>query len=63
MGKDHPDYLDTLGAVAQGLKSAGKHGEAYDCYDECRAIQLRTVGKEHPDYAATLSSMGRCLHA
>ncbi|KAJ6255791.1 hypothetical protein Dda_9472 [Drechslerella dactyloides] len=57
LGKDHPDTLDTVHAIASVFNSQGKYDEAMRWYERVLAGSERALGKDHLDTLTTVHNM------
>jgi CHAT domain-containing protein/Tfp pilus assembly protein PilF len=57
LGKDHPDYAESLNDVALYYHTTGDFARAEQFYREALAVLNKTLGADHPHHAGTLNSL------
>jgi hypothetical protein len=57
LGKEHPDYVWTVSALANLSRSKGEFEKAELLHLEVKTIREKAMGKEHPDYVFSLNSL------
>ncbi|MBK9018432.1 MAG: tetratricopeptide repeat protein [Saprospiraceae bacterium] len=58
MGKEHPDYAQSLNSLADLYMNLNNYKKAELLHLEAKAIREKVLGKEHPGYAASLNALG-----
>ncbi|MFZ1516100.1 MAG: tetratricopeptide repeat protein [Saprospiraceae bacterium] len=57
LGREHPDYANTLNNLAIIYKDMGNYEQAETYYLQSKEIREKTLGREHPDYASSLYNL------
>jgi hypothetical protein len=63
LGREHPDTLKTLSALADTLVDQGKHEAAEILFREIAQSREKTLGKDHPDTLGTLHNLAHTLRS
>jgi CHAT domain-containing protein/Flp pilus assembly protein TadD len=58
LGKQHPEYAETLNNLAALYDELGDYRAAEDYYKEALIIRAQFPGKKHPQYASSLNNLG-----
>jgi len=57
LGKQHPDYAQSLNNLAALCYSQGHYDQALPLYQEASEVFGLVLGKQHPDYALSLNNL------
>ncbi|MEO7048721.1 MAG: CHAT domain-containing tetratricopeptide repeat protein, partial [Ferruginibacter sp.] len=57
LGKEHPDYANSLNNLAGLYSDMKQYEKAEPLYLEAKNIREKALGKEHPDYANSLNNL------
>ncbi|HEV3262882.1 MAG TPA: CHAT domain-containing tetratricopeptide repeat protein [Gemmataceae bacterium] len=58
LGRKHPDYANSLEALAGLYHSMGDHANAEVIYQQAMLITQQGMGENHPAYATSLNNLG-----
>ena len=59
LGRDHPDYAQSLNTLAWLYQAMGDYARAEPMYREALAIRKKALGVDHPDYAISLNNLAQ----
>jgi serine/threonine protein kinase len=62
-GADHPDTLTSMGNLANGYFSLGRHTEALKLHRETLALRKAKLGPDHPDTLASMNDLSASYDA
>ena len=57
LGREHPDYAQSLNGLAVIYNRMGQFEQAEPLYFESKAIRKKVLGREHPDYVQSLNNL------
>ena len=57
LGKDHPDFAQSLNNLAGLYYSMGNYSEAELLCKQAMEIRRKAIGEDHPDFATSLNNL------
>jgi tetratricopeptide (TPR) repeat protein len=63
LGKQHPDYAESLNNLAGLCYYQGDYEQAKPLLEQALAIREQVLGKQHPDYAESLNGLAVLCHS